>query len=262
MKKTPIQQHQIVQAKYLMRQAGFTLIELLVVIAIIAILASMLLPALSAAKGKAQRMECVSNLRQVHLGFTFYKDDHDDRYPSNKQLKLDVGDGYRPWESWPPSDPRSAWAAIALHPYVFNKDIWACPSVASSSLIEAPQAAQIIRAPLDSFPGSNTSLAPSFGQKYATHWLWRFDSIEKETPLDNFWGKNDTQIVADLQEAANRFIGIPGGPSDVELATDPYFPGNRSDLPNELLGRSAHPKGRNLLYLDGHLDFRRDDRLK
>ena len=80
--------------------------------------------------------------------------------------------------------------------------------------------------------------------------------------MDNFWGKNDTQIVADLQEAANKFIGIPTGPSDVELGTDPYFPGNRKDLPSNLLGRSAHPKGRNLLYLDGHIDFRKDDRLK
>ena len=246
------------------RSAGFTLIELLVVIAIIAILAGMLLPALSSAKGKAMRMECLSNLRQVHLGFTFYKDDHGDRYPSNKKLKVDVGDGYRPWQTWPPSDPRSAWAAVALHPYVFSKDIWSCPSVTASSLINAPQAAQIIRASLDSFPGSNNTptLAPSFGQKYATHWLWRFDSIEEVTPLDNFWGKNDTQIVADLQEAANKFIGIPSGPSDVELGTDPYFPGNRKDLPADLLGRSAHPKGRNLLYLDGHIDFRKDDRLK
>jgi prepilin-type N-terminal cleavage/methylation domain-containing protein/prepilin-type processing-associated H-X9-DG protein len=228
------------------RRGGFTLIELLVVIAIIAILAALLLPALARAKSSGKRAVCLSNLRQIGVGFSMYTGDHEGRLPDRRDLKLTLG--YMPWTTWPPSDPRSGWAAAALQKYIVDPAVWACPALVASDLRNAPQCAQ---------PISTETNAP-----LARYWLWRFDRIEQVVPLDNFWGKTDEESVADLRIANNPQAGIPNGPSDVELAVDPYFPKTIPSIPDPYRGRAVHPGGRNRLFLDGHATFLKDARTR
>ena len=70
---------------------AFTLIELLLVIAIIAVLVSMIFPAIAQTKGRAHRVQCASNLGQLSLALIMYADEYDDEYPRRATRRCDCG---------------------------------------------------------------------------------------------------------------------------------------------------------------------------
>ncbi len=227
-------------------RAAFTLIELLVTVAIIAILASLLLPSLSRVKLKAHQSACLSNLRQIGIGFSLYLSESLDRFPDRRDLKQNLG--YKPWTTWPPTDPRGGWAAVVLSNQLLSDKVWLCPGMSSALLKNLPQTAQESRI--------------GDAKSKVNYWLWRFDRTDDPVPLDNFWNKKAEQCLADLREASNPTAGKPTSPTEVELAVDPYFPNTIASLPTEIRGQATHPKGRNILFLDTRAAFLRDVRLK
>jgi prepilin-type N-terminal cleavage/methylation domain-containing protein len=227
---------------------GFTLIELLVVIAIISILAAILFPVFAAAKASAKKAACESNMHQVGLAFEMYMDDSDGIMPDRRDLKTSLPGGWKPWTTWPTSDPRGGWAELIFNSYIKNSGIWSCPEIANSGLGEALQVVQAT---------SDAPTAPT-----TNYWLWRFDRPDNPIPLDDFWGKTPDQAVQDLDTADVSTIipSIPEGVSDVEMMVDPYFPDTVSSLPASLKGVSVHFGGRNRLFLDWHVKFLKDNR--
>jgi prepilin-type N-terminal cleavage/methylation domain-containing protein len=108
-------------------RAGFTLIELLVVIAIIAILAGMLLPALSRAKAKGQSINCLSNLKQLALAWTMYAGDYSDKLVPNilGSTNAWIGGGV---SSLPGATNVLDIINGKLYPYNTSSEIYRCPT--------------------------------------------------------------------------------------------------------------------------------------
>jgi len=213
----------------LTRLAGFTLVELLVVIAVIAILASILLPALANGKAAAKRIQCVDNLRQLGLATQMFWDEHDDL--TFRYLNGATNGGRLYWFGWLKPGPEGTRefdpTQGALYPYLQGTGVEICPSLDYGSSIYKYKAQ-----------------GAAYGYGYNLYLGQTSISLSRVTH------PSDTILLADAAQVND--FQAPASPDHPMLEEFYYVDADESSgYPN---AHFRHQRKANAVFCDGHVD--------
>jgi prepilin-type N-terminal cleavage/methylation domain-containing protein len=218
------------------RGRGFTLVELLVVIAIIGLIAALLLPALNAANGSARTAGCLSNLRQLMLGWKMYADENNGvlavniPLPGNSPAWI-AGDFAEPGESTNTTIVRQG----LIFPYVRNAAIYRCPGDAAVS----NGAPVILSYSMNGWMGSRT-MNDDQSQASTTLYGVNYRTFVRESEISVIGATSQLWVIADEDHST-----LNDGWFLVTMDnSQPFasFPGIR------------HRHGSGMIFADGHAD--------